>query len=76
MKQKEKWSTKGNKERSDTRDWQDVAVYPICDGVLTYTQKVVMPLTLQKRMRNVFQVEHPGISRMKAKFRILAKHEQ
>lgn len=44
-------------------------MYSICDNVLLYSDRVVIPTTLQKRMLKEFHVGHPGISRMKSLMR-------
>ena len=40
--------------------------YSICDEVLLYAGRVVMPVVLQKRILKEFHQGHPGIGRMKA----------
>lgn len=47
----------------------DEEIYSICDNVLLYSDRVVIPTTLQKRMLKEFHVGHPGISRMKSLMR-------
>jgi hypothetical protein len=44
-------------------------IFSICDNVLLYSDRVVIPTTLQKRMLKEFHVGHPGISRMKSLMR-------
>ena len=43
--------------------------YSICDEVLLYAGRVVIPVVLQKRILNEFHQGHPGIGRMKALMR-------
>ena len=43
--------------------------YSICDEVLLYAGRVVMPVVLQKRILKEFHQGHPGIGRMKALMR-------
>ena len=41
----------------------------ICDGILTYGERVVIPGTLQKRKLKDFHTGHTGIARMKSLIR-------
>lgn len=43
--------------------------YSICDEVLLYAGRVVIPVVLQKRILKEFHQGHPGIGRMKALMR-------
>lgn len=45
------------------------SAYSICDEVLLYAGRVVMPVVLQRRMLKEFHQGHPGIARMKALMR-------
>ena len=40
--------------------------YSLCDNVLLYSERVVIPKTLQKRILHDFHTGHPGINRMKS----------
>ena len=41
-------------------------IYSICNGVLMYNERVVVPLSLQKWILKEFHTGHPDISRMKS----------
>ena len=43
--------------------------YSICDEVLLYAGRVVMPVVLQRRILKEFHQGHPGVGRMKALMR-------
>ena len=43
--------------------------YSLCDNVLLYSERVVIPKTLQKRILHDFHTGHPGINRMKSRMR-------
>ena len=43
--------------------------YSICDNVLLYSERVIIPKTLQKRILKNFHMGHPGTSRMKGLLR-------
>ena len=43
--------------------------FSICDEVLLYSERVVIPATLQRRILKDFHVGHPGINRMKSLMR-------
>ena len=40
-------------------------IYSLCDNILLYSERVVIPKTLQKRILHDFHTGHPGINRMK-----------
>ena len=40
-------------------------VFPLCDNVLLYSERVVIPNKLQNRILKDFHTRHPGINRMK-----------
>ena len=44
-------------------------VYSICNDVLIYSERVVVPLSLQICILKEFHAGHPGISRMKSLMR-------
>ena len=43
--------------------------YSLCDNVLLYSERVVIPKTLQRRILHDFHTGHPGINRMKSLMR-------
>ena len=43
--------------------------FSICDCVLMYADRIVIPTSLRKHMLKEFHVGHPGISRMKSLMR-------
>ena len=45
-------------------------VFSLCDNVLLYSEKVVIPKKLQNRILRDFHTGHPGINRMKSLMRI------
>ena len=47
------------------RNEKGVSAFSICDNILLYADRVVVPQVLQKRILKEFHVGHPGISRMK-----------
>ena len=44
-------------------------VFSLCDNVLLYSERVVMPKKLQNRILRDFHTGHPGINRMKSLMR-------
>ena len=44
-------------------------IFSICDGVLLYGERVVIPSVLKKKILKDFHMGHPGITRMKALMR-------
>ena len=44
-------------------------IFSLCDEVLPYSEWVLIPTTLQKRILKDFHVGHPGITRMKSLMR-------
>ena len=44
-------------------------VFSLCDNVLLYSERVVIPKKLQKRILRDFHTGHPGINRMKSLMR-------
>ena len=57
------------KERLENEDQQVTNAYTLCDGVLLYRDRVVVPATLQSRILKDFHVGHPGITRTKSLMR-------
>ena len=52
--------------------------YFICDKILMYAERVVLPLSLQKRIQSEFYSGPPGMSRMQSltRFYVLARYGQ
>ena len=44
-------------------------IYSLCDNILLYSERVVIPKTLQKRILHDFHTGHPGSNRMKSLMR-------
>ena len=44
-------------------------VFSLCDNVLLYSEKFVIPKKLQNRILSDFHIGHPGINRMKSLMR-------
>ena len=54
------------KERIVNKDKQVTNVYTLCNEVLLYRDRVVIPATLQKRILKDFHIGYPGITRTKS----------
>ena len=52
-----------------SQDRQNSGPYSICDNILLYSDRVVVPEALQKRILRQFHIGHPGTSRMKSLMR-------
>ena len=52
------------KERN--KNTKSISAFSICDDVLLYADRVIMPLVLQKKILKEFHLGHLGISRMKS----------
>ena len=52
------------KERN--KNTKSASAFSICDDVLLYADRVVMPLVLQKKILREFHLGHPRISRIKS----------
>ena len=57
------------KEKLRSEDQLISEVFSICNDVLMYRERVVIPATLQKRILKDFHVGHPGATRMKSLMR-------
>ncbi|GAB1607299.1 hypothetical protein Ahia01_001013300, partial [Argonauta hians] len=57
------------KQMLSQKDQRDSDVLSVCDEVLLYSERVVIPSTLQRRILRDFHVGHPGITRMKSLMR-------
>ena len=57
------------KERITNKDEQVTNMYMLCDEVLLYQDRVVIPATLQRRILKDFHIGHPGITRTKSLMR-------
>ena len=51
------------------KDQQTSDIFSLCDKVLLYSERVVIPTTLQRRIQKDFHVGHPGITKMKSLMR-------
>ena len=58
-----------NTKEKITQEEQNAGPYSICDDVLLYSDRVVVPEALQKRILRQFHIDHPGTSRMKSLMR-------
>ena len=47
----------------------EIKVYSLCDNILLYSDRVVIPKKLQKRILKDFHAGHPGKNRMKSLMR-------
>ena len=54
------------KKKLKDRSTTEAEAYSICNDVLMYSERVVVPLSLQKRILKEFHTGHPGMSRMKS----------
>ena len=57
------------KERIANKDQQITNAYTLCDEVLLYRDRVVIPASLQRRILKDFHIGHPGITRTKSLMR-------
>ena len=57
------------KERITNKDKQVTNAYMLCNEVLLYRDRVVIPATLQRRILKDFHIGHPGITRTKSLMR-------
>ena len=57
------------KEKLKVRSKTESEVYLICNDVLMFSERVVVPLSRQKHILKVFHTGHHGISRMKSLMR-------
>ena len=57
------------KEKIAAKNEKVQEVLSLCDNVLLYSERVVIPKKLQNRILRDFHTEHPGINRMKSLMR-------
>lgn len=57
------------KSKMVANDQKVQEIYSICDGILLYGERVVVPKKLQKRILRDFHMGHPGINRTKSLMR-------
>ena len=57
------------KERIANKDEQVTNTYTLCDEVLLYRDRVIIPATLKRRILKDFHIGHPGITRTKCLMR-------
>ena len=57
------------KQKIADKNQQIADIFTLCDNVLLYGERVVIPKTLQKRILRDFHVGHPGKNKMKSLMR-------
>ena len=57
------------KQKIASKDNSVSAVYSLCNSILLYSDRVVIPKKLQKRILKDFHAGHPGKNRMKSLMR-------
>ena len=62
MKNRIRWTEKNKKENK-------VSPFSICEDILMYADRIVIPQVLRRKILNEFHTGHPGISRMKSLIR-------
>ena len=57
------------KQKITTKNKKIPEVFSLCDNILLYSERVVIPKKLQNRILRDFSTRHPGINRVKSLMR-------